>query len=161
MTYISAAGLNPTGGGQGTQQPAAVLRGAGAVGRADASPTTAGGALTGSQSITNVFTAVASMMQSIGGGIENDKLLKLLLATLIIMALLEQQQEQMQAAGEGGLAQLGRGAGGQGGAFSLFASSTSITIEQSTMVFGLGGANTYGAQSQVLHAPGTGLDVSA
>lgn len=157
MSLISGVSLNQADGGAAAQQAAATTRGAGAIGRANASPTSAGGVLTGSQSINNVFFAISSMMQSIGGGIENDKLLRMLIALLIIMALLEQQQGESQPAG----GQPGNGINGQGGSFSLHISSTTITMQESVVVFGNDASGAYDAQNQGATAPGSELDLSA
>jgi len=62
------------------------------------------------QRVTNVGMAVANMLQSIGGGVENDQMLKALIALMIIAALLQQAMEGGQSSNES-LRALGNGRG--------------------------------------------------
>lgn len=159
MSFIQGVGLNPAGGG--AAQPAASMpRGADAVGQGGNAPTTAGGVLTGSQSINNVSFAVSSMMQSIGGGIQNDKMLRMMIALMIIMALLEQQQGESQQGADSG-EQLGNGTNGQGVSFSLYSSSTTITTQESVVIYGADASQAYGGQSQGDAGQGGEVDLSA
>ncbi len=62
------------------------------------------------QSVTNVGVAVSNMLQSIGGGVENDQMLKALIALMIIAALLQQTTEGGKSSSES-LRALGNGRG--------------------------------------------------
>ncbi|MCH8149628.1 MAG: hypothetical protein IH987_16855, partial [Planctomycetes bacterium] len=121
MGPILSVSLNPA------EQNANVLGAANVAGTAQAggaSPTTAGGVLIGSQSVFNVFAAVSTMMQSIGGGVENDRLMRMLIALMIIMSLLREQQEGQSQSGGNQLALLGNGANSNSSYIGIFSSST-------------------------------------
>ena len=96
------------------------------------------------------------MLQSIGGGVENDRLLRLLIALMILMALFENQQER-QLAGAEALQTLGTNGGG-GQSISIYSSSTSISIEQTqtTIIW----SDTYGSNGGSQADPGGSLDVA-
>lgn len=86
-------------------------------------------------SMSSVSMQVGEMMQSIGGGAENDKMLQMMIALMIFMSIL---QNQNQSGGQGSdmLSQLG------GGSFqSVEMSSVSISSSTTTMSY-----ETYGAE---------------
>ena len=127
-----------------------------AAGGAGVLGTGASGSTTSAQSVTEVYASVTQMLQSIGGGVEDDKLLRLLIALMILMALFENQQEQ-QRAGTEALQALGTNGGG-GQSIGIYSSSTSISIEhtQTTIIWG----DTYGSNGGSQADPGGTLDVS-
>lgn len=93
----------------------------------------------------NVVSEVGQMLQSIGGGIENNKTLQMLIALMIFMALLQGAQGNQQQAQSGMelLSALGGGAGGSGEAsMSLYVEQTNISISSTTLMasFGVGSA---------------------
>lgn len=100
------------------------------------------------QSVTNVGVAVSNMLQSIGGGVENDQMLKALISLMIIAALLQQIAEGGQSSNES-LRALGNGRGDaiQGQAMNASfvsieytsISITSTSISQTTGGFDGGG----------------------
>ncbi len=86
------------------------------------------------QSVTNVGVAVSNMLQSIGGGLENDQMLKALIALMIIAALLQQTTEGGQSSNES-LRALGNGRGDaiQGMAMNASFEHTSISIDSTSI----------------------------
>ena len=157
MGLISSVSLNPVGGNAEIQGAANVASAAQA---GATSQTTAAGVLTGSQSITNVFAAVSTMMQSIGGGVENDRMMRMLIALMIILSLLQNQQEAQGRSGGNELAQLGNGANSSSSYIGIFTSSTTIIFQQTTTVVSLGRSEQYAATEQVLTTPGSQVDLS-
>lgn len=114
-----------------------------------------------SMQITNINTAVTKMLQDIGGGVEDNKVLQLLIALLILMALLQNLTPQ-----EGG--QSGGGSGGgsseQNAAqlLSLTMSSSSISIEQTSIsITNTTSISTYDASGEQSQASGQQLDIGA
>ena len=110
--------------------------------------------------ISNVNLAVTQMLQDVGGGVENDKMLQLMIALLILMALLENMQQQQ--GGSGG------SSGGSGSSFNtaqlmgMFLSSSSITIEQTTLTMSsVNITGTYGVTGNQLHTTGQQIDIAA
>ena len=141
MGPISAVNVGSTSGAAGVGSTASTIeptQAFGSTGTAGLAPSDALGA---SQAAMRVPSAVAQLLQSIGGGIENDKLLKLLITALILLTLLEQQQEDLASAGKA-LAQLGARSGDQSQFIGIFTSSTTISIQQTTttVMFGTGGS---------------------
>lgn len=158
MGLISSVSLNPAGRNENLFG-AANLAGAAQAGAT--SQTTAASVLTGSQSITNVFAAVSTMMQSIGGGVENDRLMRMLIALMIILSLLQEQQEAQSQSGGNELAQLGNGAKSSSSYIGIFSSSTTIIFQQTTTEVSLSSYEQYAAGEQVLTTPGSQVDLSA
>jgi len=158
MGPISSVSLNPAGQNAGSIGAANI---GGAAQAGGTSPTTAAGVLSGSQSITNVFAAVSTMMQSIGGGVENDRLMRMLIALMIILSLLQGQQEAQSQTGGNGLAQLGSGVNGRSSYIGFFSSSTTIIFQQTTTQVSLSSYEQYAAGGQVQTAPGSQVDLSA
>ena len=142
MGPISAVNVGSTGGAAGLGSTASTIEPTQAYSSTGTAGLTSSGALGASQAAMRVPSAVAQLLQSIGGGIENDKLLKLLIAALILLALLEQQQEDLASAGKA-LAQLGARSGDQSQFIGIFSSSTTISIQQTTttVMFGTGASD--------------------
>jgi hypothetical protein len=97
-----------------------------------------------------INNSISQMLRGIG--LENNKMLELMIALMIIMAMLDQQQQ-----GGGGASPLDAlqklGAGGSGGASSVqFSSSsyssTSISMQYSSISYTSSAAETFGAISQ-------------
>lgn len=158
MGPISSVSLNPAVQ-NASSLGAANIGGAAQTGAT--SPTTAAGVLSGSQSITNVFAAVSTMMQSIGGGVENDRLMRMLIALMIILSLLQGQQEAQSQSGGNELAQLGGGANGRSSYIGIFSSSTTIIFQQTTTQVSLSSYEQSAVGKQVPTAPGSQVDLSA
>jgi hypothetical protein len=106
-----------------------------------------------------INNSISQMLRGIGGGLENNKMLEMMIALMIIMAMLDQQQQ-----GGGGTSPLDAlqklGAGGSGGAGSVqFSSSsyssTSISMQNTSISFTSSAAETFGAISQPDGAGGT------
>ena len=78
----------------------------------------------------DMMSQVTQFLEGLGGGLQNDQTLKLLIALLILIALLQNEQSQdqsMQDAFEAlGQASVNAAAG------SIFVSSTSVEIQQTT-----------------------------
>ena len=164
MGLISSVSLNPVGqnaGSLGAANVGGVANTGGAAQAGATSPTTAAGVLSGSQSITNVFAAVSTMMQSIGGGVENNRLMRMLIALMIILSLLQGQQEAQSQTGGNELAQLGNGANRSFSYIGIFSSSTTIIFQQTTTEVSLSSYEQYAANQQVQTAPGSQVDLSA
>ena len=87
---------------------------------------------TSTTSLLQVQSSVQVMLQSIGGGVEDDQNLKMLIGLLILMALLQnpEQSESSFQRSLDALGQLGGGAsgGGQVGFSFEFQQTTSITM---------------------------------
>lgn len=164
MGLISSVSLDPVGrnaGSLGAANVGGVANTGGAAQAGATSPTTAAGVLSGSQSITNVFAAVSTMMQSIGGGVENNRLMRMLIALMIILSLLQGQQEAQSQTGGNELAQLGNGANRSFSYIGIFSSSTTIIFQQTTTEVSLSSYEQYAANEPVQTAPGSQVDLSA
>ncbi len=157
MGLISSVSLNPAGGTAGCLGTAKI---GGAAQAGATSPTTAVGVLSGSQSISNVFAAVSTMMQSIGGSVENDRMMRMLIALMILLSLLQEQQESQSQSGGNELAQLGNGANSRSSYIGIFSSSTTIIFQQTTTEVSLSSHEQYTAGEQILTAPGSQVDLS-
>jgi hypothetical protein len=103
----------------------------------------------------HINAAVSQLLQGIGGGAENNKTLQMLIALLILVALLDSSQQPTASAGSLDALASGIGQGGYSG-FSM--SSTTITIEQSSMIYRSSGAESLGAAENPA-APGSRLDL--
>jgi hypothetical protein len=102
----------------------------GTEGRATGVPTIPG-------STANVVSEVGRMLQSIGGGIEGNKSLQMLIALMIFMALLQGSQgnQQQAQAGMELLGALGGAASNNGGdSMSLYVEQTNISISSTTLI---------------------------
>ncbi len=126
-------------------------------GRSAQSSNLTGAALSGTPSagttsaVTQIHSAVSQMLQSVGGGVENDKMLQMLIALMILLALLEEMQKPDTAARDA-LAQLGNRGNGQAQFMSTYASSTTVSFEYTTttVVFGSADAHFTGSGDQPL-----------
>lgn len=149
----SASGLQPS---QSTM-PAADS-GAG-VARTGFSSSTALGS---SQAVMNLQAAVTQLLQSAGGSVESDRLMRLLIIALILMSLLQQMEDDGGANKQQPLAQLGNGGGDRSQYVGIFTSSTTISIQQSTTTVIMGsGLDSGGAAGDAAQGTGARLDASA
>ena len=57
-------------------------------------PGTSGG-VGSARGVVDVYTAVAELLQSVGGGVENDKVLRMLIMLMILLAIFQNQQDQV------------------------------------------------------------------
>lgn len=130
----SAGSLQPRvgqGGGMGAA-PAPTISTAGQT--QSVSMSSSFSSMSQSMAITRVHSQVAQMLQSVGGGLEHDKTLQMLIATILLMALLEASQKDTQGTAETLQALGGGGQGsGQSQSLSLYASYTSISIQQTSI----------------------------
>ena len=110
--------------------------------------------------ITQIHAAVAQMLQGIGGGLENDRVLQMLIALLVLLTLLREQADEAASLSQA-LSPLGRGSG-QGPVVAAYYSSTTITIEQTTTMVWFQASDSYANTSQLPQPqPGTGIDIAA
>lgn len=116
---------------------------------------------TSTQSIQQIDSSVSQLLQAVGGSIQNDRLLKLLIGIILLLSLLDNMNSDKSASQDqpGGL---GSGQGDQSQFVGIFSSSTTISIEQTSTTYlidpgmlGLDG-NAQDSPSQ-----GVNLDLSA
>lgn len=114
-----------------------------------------------STQISNINMAVSKMLQDIGGGVQNNKVLQLLIALLILMALLQNMTQQ--GGGQSGGFSGGDGSSEQDAAqlLSHTMSSNSITIEQTSISITNSFSGTYDASGGQSQSTGQQLDVGA
>ncbi len=153
--------ISGIGGGAGFQpwdiqpsRPAAAdsLRGAGDAGVLGSGVS---GRTNAAQGAANVFAAVTELLNSIGGGVQDDELLRLLIVLMVLMAQLENQQNQLAGGGDP-LGALGGGNGGTGQTISIYSSSTTISIQQTETTIFL--SDAYAATDGGLDESGSTLD---
>ncbi len=82
--------------------------------------------------VTEVFAAVTQLLRGLGQGLENDAVLKMIIALLILMALMENSSNPAQAQNESLLA-LGSRTSQSFSAVIMTASSTTISIQQTSV----------------------------
>lgn len=85
----------------------------------------------------HVFRAVSDLLQNLGGGLENDQMLRMMLALLVLTALLQQDQEQTSGLWGGlanGLLAPQQGISAQGS--QMYYASTTISITQTAAYVG-------------------------
>ncbi len=108
-------------------------------------------------SVLQVNAQVAELLQGVGQGLENNKTLQLLIALMILVTLL-QGGGQSKSAGE---ALNGLGAQGGGREAYLSMTTTSISIEQTSMTFTATGVESFNAAGAEQDSSGRKIDVSA
>lgn len=82
---------------------------------------------TASTNLINMGGQIGQLLQGVGGGAEDNQMLRMMIGLMILMAVLQGSSSQPQADPLGHL--MGSGGGGSVG----FVSSTSISIEQTSM----------------------------
>ena len=132
------------------------------VGGASASNSAAGGtgrvsaqSSSASVGITRINAEVSQMLSGIGGGLQNDKMLQMLIGLIILLALLRAMQGGSDSA-LGALSQFGQG-GSQTHTGELLFSQTTIEIQQVTSNVALGGGEAYASSADT----GTTIDTTA
>lgn len=147
---------SPALGASRSAGTAAVDAGPGGVGTTSPSPTS------DALAVTRVYSAVSELLQSIGGGLEDDKTLRMLIALIILLALLENFQESAVSS-RNALASLGAGRMGRPIWVGGYYSSTTITIQQTTTTMFLQTAEGYApaTNGETVESTGGQLDVPA
>ncbi len=112
--------------------------------------------------MSRVQTAVSEMLRNVGGGVESNKALQMLIALVILLALMESSQNAAASSGSG-LEQLGAGRGSGAEFISLYSSSTTITFEQSTTTLTVGSVDGLNALSggEGMQSQGSQVDIKA
>ena len=130
---LSGVGVNSSTGATGAQAPQANSP-AQSTSVPSASPQAGG---TGTLDTQQIFQAISDLLQGLGGGLENDQLLRMMLGLMILSALLQQDQEQNSGLW-GGLAnglltpQQSLGESGT----QMYYSSTTISVTQTVAYLG-------------------------
>ena len=159
MGPISAVNVSGAGGASSLQSNTNPAPSAPVGNDASAARIGSSGSVVGSQALMSLHSAVSQLLQSVGGGAENDKLLRLLIVALILLALLEQQDNGVP--GGQTLGQLGAGAGDRSQFVGIFSSSTTISIQQSSTSIVLATGNeTLTAGGEMIQNTGGELDLS-
>ncbi|MCH7883867.1 MAG: hypothetical protein IIC01_01330 [Planctomycetes bacterium] len=110
--------------------------------------------------VSEVFAAVTQLLRGLGQGLENDAVLKMIIALLILMALLESSSEPAKSQNNN-LLSLGGGASQPFSAITMTASSTTISIQQ-TSVYIVGGSAAQAFETlESTPEPGGQVDLSA
>jgi len=130
--------MNPvqpvTTGASGPQAPA----GTGALksnNSLDPAVSSTGVSLSSTLNITLVNSQVDAMLGAIGGGVQDNKLLRMMIALLILQALLTNDSEQQQGAVASLLDSLGQADGGRrGGTIGLQSATSVVQIQQQSTV---------------------------
>jgi len=130
--------LGALGSGSGAQDASPVS--GQAVGLPAAAPLDIGSAV----SLVSMNNEISQLLQSIGGGVENNKMLQLMIGLLILLTLLQGSAKTGQSAADA-LSTLGASGGGRGTYISFAASTTSITIEQTSVTMTASAADTLAA----------------
>ena len=89
----------------------------------------AGGA---ASTLSSVSTAVSELMKNIGGGLENDQTLKLLVTMLILMALLQKPSGDQASTATSALKALSSLGNGGSQSITMASCSTTVAIYQSS-----------------------------
>lgn len=114
--------------------------------------------------ISNVPSQVAELLQSIGGGLENDKALQLLIAMILLLALLQGAQNESQGQSQSAadlLRLLGGGQQGQSHSITLLSSSTTITFQQTSISMVSVSSFEFGSSTAAGGEPSVGQELDA
>ncbi len=141
---VSNYGLNAPTALQGSNGPAA------------SSSAATGSSLASAVSALQINTAVSQLLQGIGGAAESNKTLQMLIALLILLTLL--QGPQPSNANTSALDDLAQG--GRGAYLGVSMSSTTITVEQTSLVYASGDAQSAAATGDST-GQGRRLDLAA
>jgi hypothetical protein len=79
--------------------------------------------------LSQVQSAVSQLVQAIGGGVQNDKMLQALIALLIVMALLENADGPSVSSAQSPVA----GLSSESTYVGIYSSSTTVTLEYSSL----------------------------
>jgi hypothetical protein len=108
--------------------------------------------------LSGVTTAVSEMLSSIGGGLENDQMLKALIALMIIAAMLQQMLEGESSA-EQGLRALGSRRG-HNAAEGMASSASFVSIQYTSMSVSMTSFNQQGGDVSAGQELGGELDIA-
>ena len=147
-------GLHYLGALGGGPRDASAVDG-GTMGLRSASPV----GLSDTVSLINLGNQISQLLQGIGGGVENNKTLLLLIGLLILLTLLEGSSKGGGSAAEA-LNGLG-GAGSRGTYINFEASTTSITIEHTSMTMPASAIETMAASEANGQSQGHKIDLAA
>ena len=119
-------------------------------------------AMSSTTSVTMINTQVDAMLESLGGGLQDNQLLKMVIALMILQALLAKDGGSQQAAIEGLLNVLGVVAGRGSQAVSLQSATNVVQIQQqSTVLLTSHAALTPDSAKGDPQEPGENLDMTA
>ncbi len=113
-----------------------------------------------SMSFTSVNTSVTQMLQSIGGGVENDQMLKMLIGLMILLSLLGSQQEEGEGGSQSQMGQMGMESSSQSQYVGIFASSTTVSMQQSSTTMISSSDAGMSMNNEGAPAEGSNIDVS-
>jgi hypothetical protein len=120
-------------------------------------------AVSSSVNVTMVHTQVDAMLGAIGGGVQDNKMLRMMIALLILQALLTNDQEQQDAAMAGLLDMLGMSSGKRPTQMISLHSATDVVQiqQQSTVLATNQAALSPTATEGDPRDPGSQIDLSA
>ncbi len=112
--------------------------------------------------LSQLLSTVAELMRDVGGDLQNDKMIQMLVALMILLALLH-NSEGSKAMGQNAIEGLGSGANGAAGTGGSYSSSTLITFEQTTTSISLYSSDSYnaGTNDSASSSRGGAVDLSA
>lgn len=112
--------------------------------------------------ISQLLTTVAELMRNVGGDLQNDKMVQMLVALMILLALLH-SFEGGDAKGQNTIEGLGSATYGAAGTAGTYSSATFISFEQTTTTISLYSSNSYDADTNDSASPSRGgtVDLSA
>ena len=113
--------------------------------------------LAGAISGLEINAAVSQLLQSVGGGLETNKTLQMLIALLILVTLLQGSRDGGSTAGD--LDSLARR--GTGGYLGIAMSSTTITVEQTSILYTASMAQSSAGTEDAESGRGGRLDLAA
>lgn len=113
---------------------------------------------TGDISFLQITQQISQMLKSVGGGLENDQTLQMVIGLLILMAMMSQSQRTHAPAAD--LSNLSAQAG-RGTAISAYSSYTSISITSAEMSFTASASETYAAISSPAQTQQPRFDLQA
>ena len=110
--------------------------------------------------VSEVFAAVTQLLRGLGQGLENDAVLKMIIALLILMALMESSSQPAKTQNDSLLA-LGNRTSQPSSTVIITASSTTISIQQtSVFIVGTSAAQAFETLESTPE-PGGQVDLSA
>ncbi len=117
---------------------------------------------TDSLAVNNLNSAISDLLQGLGGGLEDDKVLRMMIALIILLALLQSSQGGA-ASDHNTLAPLGLGGNAQPQSVGIYSSSTTIAIQQTTTTMVLHSVESYSTAStdNPVDSQGGQIDLSA
>ena len=116
-----------------------------------------------SAAIMNVASAVSQLLQSIGGGLEDDKVLRMMIALIILLALLQDSQADVASTSDAFRGLGGGSSSSQSQYCGEFSSSTTIAVYHTSTTIAVAGVDSLSAFSDVeqVQTRGGEIDTSA